>query len=78
MALILLYQRVLWLREDALEGPVRLGVLTTTHALFAMKVQRKVRNGVADFVAADQSGSVPNLSDAAGNRRISGAPSIIA
>jgi hypothetical protein len=48
--------------------PVRLSVLTTTHALFAMKVQCKVRNGVADLVAADQSGSVPNLSDAAGKR----------
>jgi hypothetical protein len=35
--------------------PVRLGVVTTTHALFAMKVQRKERNGVADLVAADQS-----------------------
>jgi hypothetical protein len=33
--------------------------------LALMKVQRKLRHGVADVAAADQSGSTGNLGDAA-------------
>src|SRR6266446_10534130 len=35
--------------------PVRLGVRNHTHALFALKVQRKLSNGVAGFAAAGSS-----------------------
>src|SRR5467141_3095258 len=35
--------------------PVWLGVRDHTHALFALKVQRKLSNGVADFAAAGSS-----------------------
>ena len=35
--------------------PIRLGVRDHTHALFAGKVQRKVRNGVADLAASASS-----------------------
>jgi hypothetical protein len=35
--------------------PIRLGIRVHTHALFAGKVQRKVRNGVADLAAAGSS-----------------------
>jgi hypothetical protein len=50
--------------------PVRLGSVTTTHALFAMKVQRKLRNGVAgssgagSFLDRQNRGKFANLSDA--------------